>query len=239
MADKILTFNGKTIAGPGGTGMVMIKEPEPDPGFIDIGDTRYNTVTIGNQVWITENLEYIFNGLNVSSEESPITGEPTTPTAWLYKDGIDEVYCDNRLLYNGYAIKYLEDNKSILLPKGWHVPTLADWQTLFDTVSNISYLKSVPGKSYIYDETIDDPDFVRDFPNYNWNFESDRYGFGLMPCGNRWSGNFEDINTYAFLATSTYQNGEIIHISIDDEDRLDTYSYMKGASTIRLVKNIT
>lgn len=29
MADKILTFNGKTISGPSGTGMVMITEPEP------------------------------------------------------------------------------------------------------------------------------------------------------------------------------------------------------------------
>ena len=29
MADKILTFNGKTISGPGGTGIGMVKEPEP------------------------------------------------------------------------------------------------------------------------------------------------------------------------------------------------------------------
>ena len=29
MADKILTFNGKTISGPSGTGIVMIKEQEP------------------------------------------------------------------------------------------------------------------------------------------------------------------------------------------------------------------
>lgn len=27
MADKILTFNGKTISGPNGTGMVVLKEP--------------------------------------------------------------------------------------------------------------------------------------------------------------------------------------------------------------------
>ena len=239
MADKILTFNGKTISGLNGTGMVIIHVIEPDPGFVDIGNDRYNTVTIGNQVWITENLDYIFNGLNVSNMENPITGEPTFPTAWYYKDGYDDVYFENGLLYNGYAIKYLEDNKATLLPNGWHVPTLAEWQTLFNTVGDITYLKCEPGKTYITDDTIEDPNFVRDFPNFNWNFESDRYGFGLMPCGNRWTGNFEDINTYAFLATSTYQNGEIIHISIDNEERIDTYSYMEGASTIRLVKNIT
>ena len=237
MADKILTFNGKTISGPSGTGMVMVKEP--DPGFIDIGDRRYNTVTIGNQVWLKENLDYIFNGLNVSSEESPITGEPTVPTAWYYKDGIDGVYYDNRLLYNGYAIKYLEDNKSTLLPKGWHVPTLADWQTLFDTVSMISDLKSEPGKSYIWDETIDDPDFVRDFPNYNWNHYYDIYGFYLLPCGCRWYNDFDYINSYAVLATSTYQQGEPIIIMIDDSDNIEQESSNDIASTIRLVKSIT
>lgn len=40
MADKILTFNGKTISGPSGTGIVIVKEPEPDSGFIDIGDNN-------------------------------------------------------------------------------------------------------------------------------------------------------------------------------------------------------
>ena len=29
MADKMLTFNGKTISGPSGTGIVIVKEPEP------------------------------------------------------------------------------------------------------------------------------------------------------------------------------------------------------------------
>jgi len=94
----------------------------------DIDGNSYSTITIGSQTWTVENLRTTH--YNDGTEIPLITGD----TEWsnLKKGG----YCcydndknENKdtygALYNWYAI-----NTGKLAPKGWHVPTDAEWDTL-------------------------------------------------------------------------------------------------------------
>jgi len=94
----------------------------------DIDGNVYQTVTIGDQVWMAENLKvtHYRNG-----DEIPFLSSGSDLWSWsqdaygYYNDqpGHIENY---GLLYNWNAV---EDSRNIA-PAGWHVPTLSDWQTL-------------------------------------------------------------------------------------------------------------
>lgn len=96
--------------------------------FIDLNGNIYDTIAIGTQVWMKQNLKVskYRNGDLIS------TG--LTNTAWMnasigaysvYNDAIsnDSVYGK---LYNGYAVA---DPRG-LCPAGWHIPSDAEWMTL-------------------------------------------------------------------------------------------------------------
>ena len=95
----------------------------------------YNTVEIGEQCWLKENLDA---GTMIASNDS---------SDWQTDNGIIEKYCYNNDpancntyggLYNWYeAMNYdtTEGSKGIC-PDGWHIPTLADVQELQDFVKN-------------------------------------------------------------------------------------------------------
>lgn len=97
-----------------------------------IGGRKYPTVQIGNQLWITKNLDWKFDGLVVDGN----AGVSNISAAW-YPNRDEATYgwdgAGYGLLYNEYAARYMNDNN--LLPNGWRVPDQADWQTLVTTVS--------------------------------------------------------------------------------------------------------
>lgn len=96
----------------------------------DQDGNEYETITIGTQTWMAENLRttHYRNG-----EDIP---EVTDNTAWTRLS--TGAYCNYNntrnsdtiatygRLYNWYAVS---DSRNIC-PKGWHVPTNADWITL-------------------------------------------------------------------------------------------------------------
>lgn len=104
------------------------KDEENKNTVTDIDGKVYQTVTIGTQIWMKENLKvtHYRNG-------DPIPNV-TDSTAWnLLTAG---AYCDyNNLqansstygkLYNWYSVN---DSKNIA-PIGWHIPTDIEWNTL-------------------------------------------------------------------------------------------------------------
>ena len=95
-----------------------------------IGGREYPYVQIGNQLWLAENLDWKFQ-YNGSQLPIGVSGEPTTPSAWYYNNDEDTYGVNGNkygLLYNWYAVKYLEDNRDTMLPKGWRVPNTQDYQ---------------------------------------------------------------------------------------------------------------
>jgi uncharacterized protein (TIGR02145 family) len=101
----------------------------------DIDLNTYNTVTIGSQCWITENLktsryrngDLIPSGFNNTDWGNLITGG----RSWWNNDSTTyEIPYGN--LYNFYVV---EDSRG-LCPLGWHVPSDGEWTTLTNSLSS-------------------------------------------------------------------------------------------------------
>ncbi len=101
------------------------------PTVTDIDGNVYETVLIGDQCWMAENLK-----VTHYRDGTPID-HVTDDTEWAGLDVTETgAYCayDNDptnietygLLYNWYAV----DDPSGLAPEGWHVPTDDEWKEL-------------------------------------------------------------------------------------------------------------
>ncbi len=106
------------------TGPVFI----PDVPVIDVEGNLYNTIKIGSQVWMTENLKTTFY--------SDGTAIPHIQSNSEWQQNYGPAYCwyDNNIVnketYGAlYTWKAVETGK--LAPSGWHVPTDEDWEILF------------------------------------------------------------------------------------------------------------
>ena len=108
-------------------------------GMTDIDGNLYNSVIIGTQEWVKENL-------NVSRyNDGTIIPQVTDPTAWGNLTTGAWCYYNNDAangliygkLYNYYAVAGIHDTISstpnkVLAPIGFHVPTDTNWTTLTD-----------------------------------------------------------------------------------------------------------
>ena len=101
-----------------------------NPGTVtDIDGNVYNTLTIGNQVWMAENLRT--TKYNDGSAIPLVTVKEewkalTTPGYCYYNNTTNaDSIKKYGALYNWYAV-----DKKKLAPTGWHVPTDAEWNTL-------------------------------------------------------------------------------------------------------------
>jgi uncharacterized protein (TIGR02145 family) len=95
--------------------------------IIDIDGNIYNTVSLGTQVWIVENLK--------TTKYNDGTDIPIINTEWSKL--ITSGYCwydfsvANKNIYGALYNWPSVDSKK-LCPTGWHVPTNAEWVALFE-----------------------------------------------------------------------------------------------------------
>lgn len=139
-------------------------------GVEDVDGNVYNTVNIGTQVWLVENLN------TTKYRDGTSIPNVTDDTQWYgQKKG---AYCDYDnvennsntygRLYNWYAVS---DSRNIA-PVGWHVPSDAEWITL------ITYLGGVNVAGFK----------LKDAGNAYWsqpNNASNESGFTALPGGTR------------------------------------------------------
>ena len=98
----------------------------------DIDGNVYNTVTIGTQVWMKENLKVTkYRDGTAIGTTTPATkdvsGETSPKYQWAY-DGNESNATTYGRLYTWYAVT---DSRGVC-PTGWHLPTNAEWTTLTD-----------------------------------------------------------------------------------------------------------
>lgn len=187
---------------------------------VTIGGKKYKTVQIGNQVWLAENLDFVFDGLVVGQGASS-----SEPRANYYNNN-EATYgwsgLKYGLLYNWNAVEYLEDHKSELMP-GWHVPTASEWDALATAVGGSSVagtkLKSTTGWS-------------------SGNGDGS-YGFEAFPAGAQDSGSFVDLGSRAYFWTATEYSSSLAKrraLYTDSSIYSSTNSKSRGYS-VRLVKD--
>jgi uncharacterized protein (TIGR02145 family) len=117
-------------AGTGYGGEKTFKTSSYSGMVTDIDGNVYQTVTIGTQVWMAENLKvtHYRNGEAIPNVTDGTTWESLTTGAYCnYNNDINNAATYGRL-YNWYAAV---DSRNIA-PEGWHVPSDAEWQTLVD-----------------------------------------------------------------------------------------------------------
>jgi uncharacterized protein (TIGR02145 family) len=116
----------------------------------DIDGNVYNTVTIGTQTWMVENLKTTkFNNGDLIGTTTPanldINDEINPKYQWAYEGNESNVGIYGRL-YTWYAIT---DTRGVC-PTGWHLPSDAEWATLenFLVANGFNYDGTTTGNKY-------------------------------------------------------------------------------------------
>jgi uncharacterized protein (TIGR02145 family) len=143
----------------------------------------YKEVSVGNQIWMTENLnvDKFCNGELIpqakTDEEWINAGENKQP-AWCYYDNNPENGEKYGKLYNWYAV----NDPRGLAPVGWHVPSDSEWTILADFLggeheSNVADFLGGMGKAVTKMKSI-----------YGWKsgvIGSNTSGLSCLPSGTR------------------------------------------------------
>lgn len=164
----------------------------------DADGNIYNTVTIGTQTWMVENLKT--TKYNDGTSIPMITNFTswstlTTPAyCWYANDASNKKY---GALYNGYVI-----STGKLAPEGWHIATDAEWTTLDNYISVNSGKSVTVGKALSATTdwaTSTNPGAIGNNLSIN-NYS----GFTALPSGIRDNtGVFSMIGTDCYFWTST------------------------------------
>ena len=214
--------------------------PNIDYGFLS--DSRdgqvYRTVKIGDQVWMAENLNY--------DPGQGGLGEDKYDWSWCYNNEPKNCDVAGRLYTWAAAIDSVKLANDIekpcvcgfykechniepvqgICPKGWHLPSRSEWDTLFKTVHGWSTaaakLKAQSG----------------------WNGKGngdDSFGFTAIPSGIRtFSQRFDHVGHYAYFWSSTDYYGSSaygIYLIDYDRSRYEKQLSKDGGYSVRCVKD--
>lgn len=105
----------------------------------DIDGNVYNTVSIGTQIWMAENLKttkYQNEDIIATTNHAPrLIGKKRKPKyQWAYEGKEVNVETYGRL----YTWHVVTDSRNVC-PTGWHVPSDAEWKILTDYLTNNAY----------------------------------------------------------------------------------------------------
>ena len=178
-----------------GSQQIFTTSSDTVPGKVtDIEGNTYNTIVIGTQTWMRENLKTTKYRNN--SDIPLVTGITewfllTTPGYCWYDNNVSNKDAYGAL-YNWFAVDMGRNPDKNICPFGWHVPSDAEWNVL------ISYLGGDSIAIASLKETGNDH---WDEPNADATNES---GFTALPAGARAAnGAFFDIGGFAHWWSST------------------------------------
>jgi len=146
----------------------------------DIDGNTYYSVTVGNQIWMAENLnttKYRNGDVIPNITDGAIWGGLTSGAYCNYNNDINNSAVYGRL-YNWYAVS----DKRNIAPSGWHVASNAEWKILIDFL----------GKEIVAGGKMREIGTSHWNPNFGATNES---GFTALPGGSRgWGpGPFSDL----------------------------------------------
>jgi uncharacterized protein (TIGR02145 family) len=181
----------------------------------DIDGNTYQTVTIGKQVWMAENLKVTkFNdGSSIPLVvDNDLWGKTKIPRYCFYNNdtAYKNVYGS---LYNWYAVK---TNK--LCPTGWHVPTLQEWTTLEDysPSGNIGGILKEAGTTHWLSPNTGatNSSGFRALPSGNRDIDGPFYNIGSI--GYWWSSTEDEMGGYAWTHYMFYNNDDYMKLHLNN-----------------------
>lgn len=163
--------------------------------IVDIDNNVYNTIIIGNQVWLKENLKVtkFSNGDPIELITDTVAWTILTTPAYCNYNNTESIAMEYGRLYNYYTVI----DKRNLCPAGWHVPDDSEWETLSvflgGTMVAGGKMKE-PGTKYWRSPNVMSIDTVSgDFSE----IPVDESGFSALPAGRQYH------DSYAFLGEYT------------------------------------
>lgn len=203
------------------------KKDDNDTGTVtDIDGNGYNTVTIGTQVWLKENLKTTRynNGDPIPEVADGTEWINLTSGAYCHYDNDVSYTATYGLLYNWYTVTDLRK----ICPAGWHVPSNDEWTTLI----NFAGGEDVAGGKLKEKGTI------------HWsgsNTEAtDEYGFTALPAGYRLGANFDPPGYYAVWWSSTEKDlsdAWIIDLISSTTKSYIEAAYKRSGNSVRCIKD--
>ena len=228
------------------------------PTVTDVDGNVYNTVQIGEQCWMRENLRTTkyANGATIPSG-----------LGYDWSESYPYYYCPDENTYNAERYGYLYNWPAVMngasssstnpsnvqgvCPIGWHIPSNAEWNHLIDYVSNQSQYVCGDSTAYIakalasaeYWNTSSNICAVGNNPNTN-----NATGFSALPIGNYISNFFDFGNYFAFgnsadfwSATRNGSTDNAYSCSLGNADaNVYTHTpYMGYGYSVRCVKNVS
>ena len=230
--------------------------PGGDCNYGTLTDTRdgqtYKTVTIGDQVWMAENLNYAYTGVPYN-----YSGYTSDSTSWCYENDPANCAKYGRLYTwaaamdsvgtwttNGKGCGY---NKTCsptypvrgVCPSGWHLPSKTEFETLFSAVGGVqdeSYTTRWNGAGTALKSTSGWNEYEGESSN-----GTDAFGFSALPAGYRYySGDYYHEGYYADFWSSTEASSDYAYYMYlyygHDGAGLDNFNKYYGHS-VRCLKD--
>jgi uncharacterized protein (TIGR02145 family) len=220
------------------------EEEEPyviERSFVtDVEGNVYQTVKIGSQWWMAENLRVTrFNdGTPIQRIEIGGSGD----TLWANTDSAAYCSINDSLfgcLYNAHVIKDMRK----VAPEGWHIPSDEEWQELERTIGMSDGETDQTGW-----RGTNEANLLTSLYNLGWPandqdvglYGSDYYGFNAKPANVRaHDGRTNNQNNSAWWWCNTSLNNEFYYRSIDTYHQriFRQVTYSSYGMSIRCVKN--
>jgi uncharacterized protein (TIGR02145 family) len=210
-----------------GIGFGGIRHFKTLPGVIDIDRNVYDTVVIGSQIWMKQNLRvtHYRNGKLIALAVDTLAWHLDKKGARCNPLNDTTLGKEYGVLYNWYAV-----NTGELCPKGWHVPTSAEWDTLckfFGGEKTAGGIMKEKGTSHWKS------------PNKG---ATNKYDFTALPGGYRnYLGNFDSIiNVCAYWWSSTAKTDNFAwygNLKFDKEELFIQYFKKNQGFFVRCIKD--
>jgi len=144
---------------------------------VDIDGNVYQTVQIGDQVWMAENLRVThYNNGNAIPYRPNCDGWD-----WhIIQYGVYVSYDNNSGYVDNYGYLYNWYNTNApICPENWHIPSVSEWEEMIDTLGG----SGIAGGKMKTTGTIEEGDGLWNEPNTGATNES---GFSAIPGGSRY-----------------------------------------------------
>ena len=215
---------------------VIAQDPEQ---ISDIDGNRYGIITIGNQIWMAENLRVTrFNNGDTIPTTLPvdldITNESEPVYQWYYNGDRENLENFGRL----YTMFVIKDERNVC-PEGWHIPSKDEWKILIEHLGKTELENNMAGIAS------KSGDKLKESGTKHWKTPvskaTNKSGFTALPGGSRsGNGKFHHIGTTSNFWSSTIGKKSYWVFRITN-DAGEIFWYNEGISSIaysaRCIKN--